>query len=102
MLFGWKKSFCAQIVLDGVVWRQKICGLQLGIFEKEFMWDQFKKFLKLSILAPRQVCPSRKDKALALFWLCLSDCCKEDSSLLDDTAGSRIPGPRASPNDLYE
>lgn len=68
MLLGWKRAFVPRLCCV----EAEICGLQLRILEKEFMWDQFKKFLKLSFLAPRWVCPSREHKALALFWLCLT------------------------------
>lgn len=80
MLFGRKKSFCAQAVLDGV-WRQKIalCGLQLGIFEKEY---NLGPVLRNSLSSP--TLPSSKTSymfalqdsveqgSLALFQLCVS------------------------------
>lgn len=75
------------------MWMQKIalCGLQLEIFGRKNLtvWDQLKKFLKLSSSSQLQdVCPSEQHKAEPFGpLLVVPDYCREDSSLLDAIVG---------------
>lgn len=84
MLFGRQKSFCAQAVLDDV-WRQKIalCGLQPGIFEKEY---NLGPVLRNSLSSP--TLPSSKTSYMFALWPSSSCACLTGR---EDTAGTRLP-----------